>query len=236
MLEWLSAIFRPSRPASPTPGSTDHARQLLNQAFEAYRLARRDRPREHYQPHGYSGDSAIRGSHDLMNRRTRDLARNTGQAKRIVNAIVNLVVGTGMRTYAWPFAPSELFEIVTELETLQQGDLGPRLAFALESDDLFDEWFNDPEQFDVEGRLSGPEVQRMLLSESVLVGSGLLVRSFLKKPKLVPLAYQLFEREQLDESQDRPAGTGRNAIVVSKRWRECTAMLPVLSRAKQPVP
>jgi hypothetical protein len=69
------------------------------------------------------------------------------------------------------------------------------------------------EQFDVEGRLNWPEMQRMLMGESVTVGNGLLVRSFVKDYKLVPLAYQLIEREQLDESQDRPATPGQNKIV-----------------------
>lgn len=209
MFNWLTGKKKASQ-----PGTRHYAQERLLQAtFEAFKLARRDRPREHYQPHGYSGDSAVIGSHDLMNRRTRDLARNTAQAKRIVSSLVDLIVGTGMQTYSWPFAPNELFEIVTELESLQDGQLGPRLTFALESDDLFDEWSNDPRQFDVEGRLSWPEVQRMLLSESALVGTGLLVGSFVKDYELVPLAYQLLEREQLDESQDRPASEGQNKII-----------------------
>lgn len=212
MFGWLK------KKAQPQPGSRDFAHDLLNQSWEAFRLARRDRPREHYQPHGYSGDSAILGSHDLLNRRTRDLMRNTSQAKRIVNAIVDLVVGTGVQTYAWPFAPSEMFEIVTELESLQSGNLGPRLTYALESDDLFEEWSCDPSQFDSEGRLSWCEVQRMLMQESALVGDGLLIRVVPKNYKLVPLAYQLIEREQLDESQDRPASSGKNKIVGGKEF------------------
>lgn len=195
------------------PGSADFARELLSQSFEAYRLARRDRPRGEYQPYGYSGDSAIIGSHDLMHRRVRDLVRNTAQAKCIISSIVDLVVGPGMQTYSWPFAPAELLTIVTELETLSSGTLGPRLTYALESDDLFEEYSSDPEQFDVEGRLNGPEMQRMLMGESATVGNGLLVRSFLKDYKMVPLAYQLIEREQLDESQDRPASANQNRIV-----------------------
>lgn len=198
----------------PEPGSKEFARGILSQAYyEAYRLARRDRPREHFQPHGYSGDSAITGSHDLMHRRTRDLARNTAQGKRIVSAIVDLVVGTGMQTYSWPFAPSELLQTMDEVQSLESGELGPRLAFALESDDLFEEWSSDEKQFDVEGRMNWPEVQRMLMGESALVGDGLLIRSFQKSYSLVPLAYQIIEREQLDESQDRPASQGKNKIV-----------------------
>lgn len=198
---------------SKQPGSRGYARDILNQAFEAYRLARRDRPREHYQPHGYSGDTAIIGSHDLMHRRTRDLARNNPQAKKIKTALVNLIIGTGMQTYAWPFAPSELFEIVTELESLQGGEIGPRLSYSLESDDLFEEWSSDEKQFDAEGRLSWPEMQRMLLGEAAEVGDGLLIRCFRKDFSLVPLCYQIIEREQLDQSQDRSASSGKNKIV-----------------------
>jgi lambda family phage portal protein len=212
-------VFKSWFSSGPKPGSSQHARQLLIEAtHEAYRLARRDRPREHYQPHGYSGDSAIRGSHDLMNRRTRDLVRNTAQAKSIINSIRDLVIGTGLQTFAWPFLPSELFQIGTELESLQAGNLGPRLTYALESDDLFEEWSNDPEQFDVEGRMSWPEMQAMLVQESATVGDGLLIRSFVKDYKLVPLAYQIIEREQLDESKDRPASTGKNKILGGREF------------------
>lgn len=207
------------------PGSRGYARDILAQATEAYRLARRDRPRENNQPFGYSGDAAISGSHDLMHRRTRDLVRNTAQAKSIKTSLVDLVAGTGMQTYSWPFAPAEMFEIVTELESLQAGELGPRLSYALESDDLFEEWSNDPDQFDAEGRLSWPEVQRMLIGESVEVGCGLLVRVFQKDYKLVPLAYQLFEQEQLDESQDRPASAGKNKIVGGREFNEANRVV-----------
>lgn len=206
MLGWLKTFW------GGADGSVTYARKLLAQSWEAYRMARRDRPRESNQPHGYSGDSAILGSHDLMNRRVRDQVRNVAQSKGIVRDIVDLVIGTGMQTYSWPFAPSELFQIVTELESLTGGQLGPRLAFALESDDLFDTWANDPDQFDVEGRLNWPEMQRMLVGESVTSGNGLLVRVFRKDYDL-PLAWQLLEREQLDESQDRPASPGKNKIV-----------------------
>lgn len=209
MFEWLKNAVG----SKPAPGTKQYARGILSQAYEAYRLARKDRPREHYQPHGYSGDSAIVGSHDLMHRRTRDLTRNTPQAKRLITALVNLVVGGGMQTYAWPFAPSEMLQIVTELESLQSGELGPRLSYAMESDDLFEQWSSDPQQFDAEGRLSWPEVQRMLLSESATVGNGLLVRSFAKDYATVPLAYQLMEREQLDQSLDRPGSESENKII-----------------------
>lgn len=203
-----------SAPApSAQPGSRDYARELLAQSFEAYRLARRDRPREHNQPHAYSGDAAIQSSHGLMNRRVRDLVRNTAQGKRVRMAFQDLIVGTGFQTFSWPFAPEEMFQLVTELESLEQGDLGPRLQFALESDDLFEEWSSDPRQFDTEGRLSRMEMERMAVGEAVVTGNALLIRTFRKDYSIVPLSYQLIEREQLDDSQDRPASKSHNKIL-----------------------
>ncbi|MEN0109306.1 MAG: phage portal protein [Planctomycetota bacterium] len=201
----------------PDAGSVAHARNAIEAALsahhEAYKLARRDRPREDHQPIGYSGDAAILGSHDLMHRRVRDLVRNTPQGKRIVSALVALVVGRGVQTFAWPFSPGELFDAVAELGELDEGVLGPRLAFALESDDLFDRWANDPEQFDAEGRLSWPEMQRLMMSEVPTVGSAIAVRCYRRDYKTVPLCYQLIEAEQLDHSVDREAAPGQNRIV-----------------------
>lgn len=195
------------------PGSLEYAREVLAESFEAYRLARRDRPREHNLPHAYSGDAAIMSSHGLMNRRVRDLVRNTAQAKRVRQAFQDLVVGTGFQTFSWPFAPEEQLEIITELDKLDEGDIGPRLRYALESDDLYEEWSSDPSQFDVEGRLSRAEMERMAIGECVAVGNALIVRCFNPNYKIVPLCYQIIEREQLDESMDRAAGKGQNKIL-----------------------
>lgn len=209
---FLPASIGPTKPEA-TPGSIDYAKEILAESFEAYKLARRDRPREVNQPHAYSGDAAIMSSHNLMNRRVRDLVRNTAQGKRVRMAFQDLVVGTGFQTFSWPFAPQEMFQIVTELEKLEEGDLGPRLQFALESDDLYEEWSSDPKQFDVEGRLSRAEMERMAIGETVTVGNALIVRCFRPNYKIVPLCYQLIEREQLDQSMDRQAGPNQNKIL-----------------------
>jgi lambda family phage portal protein len=218
MFEWLKKRKpQASAPVQPKPeqipGSVEFAREVLAESFEAYRLARRDRPREHNQPQAYSGDAAIMSSHGLMNRRVRDLVRNTAQGKRVRMAFQDLVVGTGFQTFAWPFAPQEMFQIITELEQLDEGDLGPRLQFALESDDLYEEWSSDPKQFDVEGRLSRAEMERMAIAETVTVGNALIIRCFRPDYKIVPLCYQIIEREQLDESMDRPASGKNNKIL-----------------------
>lgn len=214
MFKWIANLFGEQAPKnSGIPGSVEHAREILAESFEAYRLARRDRPREHNQPHAYSGDAAIMSSHGLMNRRVRDLVRNTAQGKRVRMAFQDLVVGTGFQTFSWPFAPQEMFQIVTELEKLEEGDLGPRLQFALESDDLYEEWSSDPKQFDVENRLSRAEMERMAIAETVVTGNSLIIRCFRPDYKIVPLCYQIIEREQLDESMDRPASEKQNKIL-----------------------
>lgn len=217
MFGWLQKLMAPPAAVPPKqtalPGSTDFAREILAESFEAYRLARRDRPREHNQPLAYSGDAAILGSQGLMNRRVRDLVRNTAQGKRVRMAFQDLIVGTGFQTFAWPFAPQEMFQIVTELEQLEAGDLGPRLQFALEADDLYEEWSSDPRQFDIEGRLSRAEMERMAIGEAVTTGNAIIIRCFNPNYKIVPLCYQIIEREQLDSSKDRNAAPGQNKIL-----------------------
>ena len=87
-----------------------------------------------------------------MNRRVRDLIRNNAQAKRILMALTDLVIGSGFNTYSWPFSSTEQLEAISEFETASEGRLGPRLRYALESDDWFDRWSSDPDQFDIEGQ------------------------------------------------------------------------------------
>lgn len=209
--------FLKRKPAQQTrsklPGTVEFAREVLAESFEAYKLARRDRPREHNQPHAYSGDAAIMSSHYMMNRRVRDLVRNTAQGKRVRQAFQDLIVGTGFQTFAWPFLPSEMFLLSTELQRVDDGDIGPRLQYALESDDLYEEWSSDPSQFDFEGRLSRMEMERMAVGETVTTGNALIVRCFRPKYKIVPLCYQILEREQLDESMDRDGSETTNKIL-----------------------
>jgi lambda family phage portal protein len=195
------------------PGTVDFAREILAESFEAYKFARRDRPREHNQPHAYSGDAAIMSSHGLMNRRVRDLVRNTAQGKRVRQAFQDLIVGTGFQTFAWPFAPAEMFNLAVELQKLEEGEIGPRLQYALEADDLYEEWSSDTKQFDFEGRLSRMEMERMAVGETVTTGNALIIRCFRPKYKIVPLCYQLIEREQLDESMDRDGNDRENKIL-----------------------
>ena len=175
---------------------------------EAYRWGRIDRRTKHFQPAWRSGDAAIYESGDLMHRRTRSEALNNAQIRRIREAIEDLIVGPGMQTFADPFDP------LMDLTDLTEETLDPLLQYALEADELFEEWFCSAESFDVAGKRSGPDVQRMLVGECVERGGCLLLRSggqgsgFRVQGSGVPLAYQLVEYDQLDLSKDRSAGAG----------------------------
>lgn len=183
-------------------------RQLMAATKEAYRWGRIDRRSEHFQPAWRSGDAAIYESQDLMHRRTRSEVLNNAQIKRIPEAIQDLIVGPGMQTFADPFDP------LLDLASLSRETLDPYLAYALESDELFDEWFLDMSQVDAAGKRSGPDLQRMAISECVERGGCLLVRSSTSRPgQIVPMQYQIVEYDQLDLSHDRPGGPGQTKIV-----------------------
>ena len=184
--------------------------QIMAATKEAYRWGRIDRRTENFQPYARSADAAIYESQDLMHRRTRSEVLNNAQIKRIVEALVDLIVGPGMLTFADPFDP------LLDLTDLSEETLDEHLTYALEADDLFEEWFGDPAQFDAAGKRSGPDIQRMILSECVERGGCLLVRSQAtgaRGQRVIPRQWQLVEYDQLDLSQDRPSGPGLNKIV-----------------------
>lgn len=174
----------------------------------AFRLGRLDRATRDYQPPATSGDLAAIGSSDLMHRRARDQIRNNAHCRKGCDAWQDLLVGTGLQTLADPFEPW------LDLSTLTPQDLDERLAWALESDELYAEWFNDPKQFSADGRFAGPDLQRLIVSELVAAGGVFLVESFKKRTgSLVPLCYQLVEVEHLDRSINRNASATDNRVV-----------------------
>jgi lambda family phage portal protein len=181
--------------------------QLLRQTNEAFRWGRLDRSTRHFDPPARSGDSATLESDDRMHRRTRSEDLNNAQVKRVVDALGDLVVGCGMQTFADPFSAD------VSIDDLMAG-FEDELAYALEADDLHEEWFNDAKQFDAQGKQTGPEMQRQAIQECVRVGDALILR--VNKPRrgrTIPLCYQIIERDQLCRDKDRSAAKGQNKIV-----------------------
>jgi lambda family phage portal protein len=177
----------------------------------AFRWGRLDRRTANFNPPARSGDAAIWESDDLMARRVRSQVRDEPQIKRIRDAIEDLVVGGGIMTFADPFDP------LLDITSLTKDALDAALTYALEADELFEEWFNDPKQFDVAGKRSGADIQRMLVGEDVERGGCLLVRTASKAPggsgpRIVPLCFQIVEYDQLNRFYDRPRGSSGNGI------------------------
>lgn len=174
-----------------------------------YRLGRLDRATRHYNPQRVSGDLAVIESEDVMHSRTRDGVRNNHSLKRVVEIWQDLVAGCGMQTLADPFEPW------IDIASLTTDELDARLDYALESDELYSEWFADKSQCDAEQRLTGAEMQRMAIRELATVGEVFVIEFFnsTAAPDQVPLCYQLVESDQLDRSMHRQRAPGQNKIV-----------------------
>lgn len=193
---WL--FGKPDPAPAPDPVN-NQARAVV----EAFKLAQRSRTSANWEPRNIAHDTAVAEAVDLGLARARELVRNTPQFKKAKGALVDLVVGPGVQAYANPFSA-----------VLDEGDLERDLNYLFESDRWFSAWADDPQQCDAEGKLSWWDLQRLAFSEVVEVGDALLLRTQSSKPgRLVPLCYQILEREQLDRTKDRPRGPNVNKIV-----------------------
>lgn len=183
-------------------------REIQAGTQEAYRWGRISRRDQHFQPAQRSGDAAIYESQDLMHRRVRSEKLNNAQVKRIIEALVDLTVGCGVQTFADPFDP------LLDITALERDNLDDYIRYALESDDRYEEWFQDERRFDASEKMSGPVMHRMALNECIEVGDAIILRC--RRPRAsnqVGLCWQLLERDQLDNTKDRTAGHGENKIV-----------------------
>lgn len=163
---------------------------------EAYKSARVDRFNKAWQPEHRSGDAAIWESSPLTTARTRDMVRNDAVFKKAKSELEKLVIGSGLQTFA--DALDERFESLD--------------AFNDESDFVWQHWAE--KEADVERKLSWFEMEKLAFGEMPEVGDCLLLRCQDHSPgRMIPLCYQVIEKEQLDRSKDRPAASGQNKIV-----------------------
>ena len=172
--------------------------------MEAYQLAQRTRTNQSWDPRPVSGNAAIHEATPLGMARVRDLIRNNPQFHGALGTFVDIVIGTGLQAYAYPFEPQIDMDAVHDVD----------LIYAWESDLWFRRWADDPDQADWEGRKSWWDMQRLAFGESIGVGDGLLLRCQRRKPgRFVPFCLQVIEREQLDRTKDRAAQGKFNKIV-----------------------
>lgn len=189
-------------------------------ADEAYRIATATRTNKAWQPSSFGGDSATYTSVELGLSRIRDLVRNNPQFVRARGTLTDLIVGQGIQAYCSPFSfdfdVSALLNRSGDEDSLEvPPELAGELQYAWESDRYFALWADDPQQCDVEGKLSFWDMQRAAFGDMVEVGDALflMVQRQVRRDRLIPLSLQLLEREQLDRTKDCPAAPGQNKIV-----------------------
>jgi lambda family phage portal protein len=141
--------------------------------------------REWVPPH-LAADSAIGVAWDNITRRARDLVRNEPWAAQIRERICQNVIGDeGLRAEA---------DIEVNGEPDEQANE--------EIDGWAERW---AEECDVEGKLHLIDMQNLAMGEAVEAGQCFLVASQLNDPgRVIPLAYQLLEAEQLRLDLDWP--------------------------------
>ena len=176
---------------------------------ESYKLGRLDqRTRRYVEPSHRSGTAAVMESFDRMHARTRDGQLNNPLMKRAISVLRDIIVGTGIGTFADPID----YSFGWDLQRRADADLLAALDYALEADERWEDFAHEPKLFDVAGRLDWPEMQRLALTENVQVGEAILIE-VQKRRAGIPLCYQMIEQEQLDRSKDRTGGRGQTAII-----------------------
>lgn len=171
-------------------------------AANAYRAAERRRQWGTWETRSLSGDAALYQDHQLVNDRLRDLFRNEPVMRKCLREMSKGVVGAeGVQTFAEALLPDG-----------KPGEQETDDEFNFLSDDLWEEWCaNDA---DAEGRLTFQTMQWQNFEEAVGQGASFAIETIEEDPdRLVPLAYQLIEAEQLDTTLDRPATGKQNRIV-----------------------
>ncbi|QDU61242.1 Phage portal protein, lambda family [Planctomycetes bacterium Pan216] len=147
-----------------------------------------------FRPRNRSADAHVKSDDKLLKARSRWLGRNNPMCIGVKNTLVNNVIGTGIKTKA------------------QVRDASGELLkdFNTQADDLYARWMGEA---DTRGRQHWYQMSRTNLHETIEAGNGFLVERQINDPgRLIPLAFELRESDQLDETRDRPAGDGVNEI------------------------
>lgn len=163
---------------------------------ESYRGARSNRIWKNWYPPHASGDSAINDSFDTLLSRVRELSRDDPTLKAAKRAISKHVIGPGIMAFA---------DALTANDANSYDDD----AFNDPSDDVFNRW-SEERECDIEGRFSFEEMQLHQWNEMMESGEALWLKVMDDRPgRSLPLAWQMLEAEQIDDSKDWEAGDGR---------------------------
>lgn len=192
----------------------------------AFKLGRRETAQKR-NPISRDGNSQIASSDPLMTNRIREGYLNIPIVKRATNLFRDLIVASGVQTFVDPFDWSFGFD----LKRRDDDEFLHSLNVALELDEKFQRWADNPRFCDVAGKRCLLEIQRLTITEQAMTGDALVL---LGKPadssSPVPWALQLVEKEQVDVSRDRDYGPDAdfggidtaivNGFVVDRKGRE----------------
>jgi capsid protein len=150
-----------------------------------------------FMPAHRSGNAAVSESWDLLTRRIRWAIDNTYMIRRACKLMVQLVVESGINCI---FAG---LPDVTSSGAASDLLADPMFQFGEESDDAFRRWAD--KYACVKRRQSLWELQATSVGDLFGSGNSLWLKVVRPAPEGVcPVAYQLLEAEQLDDSRDRP--------------------------------
>ena len=190
--------------------SSQHRRTGYGGAGGFYEIGRVTRSNRH-NPVSMSADAAIMSSAESMDRRMRHMYGSQTKIKRGVDLMRDLIVGSGVNTFADPINHS----FGCFLDRRSESELFRAFDYALESDDEFLYWASDKDRCDVNGKQSFFEMQRNCVSEAAQVGDGIIKFVFCKVPPgEVPFKLQAIEKEYLDRNRDTQL-TDRGGKIVS---------------------
>jgi lambda family phage portal protein len=192
--------IQPGRPSRPRAMAAALRRMADAAGYNrgGYDSAATNRLNRDWLTQHFSGDAAIGAAWDLLTQRARDLVRNEPWATQGKERIQQNVVGPeGIVAEA----EVEFDDETLDDETNRQINL------------WCDRW---ADQADAEAESHLAELQSMAVGEMVEAGESYLVKVAIPdSARVLPLAYQVLESEQLNISLDRPASRGaggRNRI------------------------
>lgn len=186
----------------PQPAASE---QAAAPTYPHYRGATVDRFTRDYMPPHRSGNSAVRESWDMLQRRLRHMFSNNSQIRRMVSLLTNMVFGDGINCYSAAMTPDLDFRDPKNLPN------DPLFRHGDESDDHYERW---AEKFaSSTGDDSFYKLQEISGLELFNTGNTLWLECSAKRPNSVsPICYQVLETEQLDFTKDRAAAKGQLRI------------------------
>lgn len=162
-----------------------------------YQGGKQTRQMRLWRPMNRSADTERKSDIELLTARAKWLGRNNPLCIGARDTLVNNVIGEGIRTKAKARDGLDgMGELLTEWNR--------------QSDYLYQRWM---EHADLQGRMHWYEMERTNFAQTIESGNGFIVETASDDPnRLLPIAFELVEVDQLDTTRDRPGTPTVNEI------------------------